>query len=77
MRGRRNPISAPRVPDRSPAWPGPVDARLAEQVAVLPTMSRSRLAAVALGEAIRLGADAKAGLVERVGSRAAAEVTSD
>jgi hypothetical protein len=57
---------------------GPADGRTAGLVAGLPVADRQRLAAVVLGEAATLAADAGAGLVERVVARQAAHhVRSD
>jgi Tetratricopeptide repeat len=51
---------------------GTADARLAEQVAILPAGTRHDLAAAVLGAAVRLAADPDAGVVERVVARQAA-----
>jgi hypothetical protein len=51
---------------------GPADGRLAGLAAVLPVGDRQKMAAVVLGEAAGLTADASAGLVDRVVARQAA-----
>ena len=51
---------------------GPADGRLAGLVAALPVAGRQKMAAVVLGEAAGLAADASAGLVDRVVARQAA-----
>ena len=56
---------------------GPVDGELARLVAVLPVTGQQRMAAVVLGEAAGLAADASAGLVDRVVARQAAHHVRD